>query len=208
MSAQPNVSLFQARPQINPEPPENFSSKDVSLADLEELERTLVQQPGGRWTTTQRFFFEALLSHPTLDPYWAAKQVGVKDRTDPVQSVRGGAHYLVRMLKKIPARIPMPDRQWMALAGYNVGFGHLEDARRLTQSQGGDRDKWSDVRQRLPLLSQKKYYSKLRYGYARGREPVNYVGNIRNYYDLLVWRDQERPRDLPDSAREQQRTPP
>lgn len=116
-----------------------------------------------------------------------AKQMGVDDRTDTEQSIMGGARYLVRMEQKIPDRIQEPDRTWLALAGYNVGFGHLEDARILTQRGGGDPDKWADVKRHLPLLSKKKYYKTVKHGFARGGEPVHYVDNIRNYYDLLVW---------------------
>ena len=76
----------------------------------------------------------------------------------------------------------------MALAAYNIGFGHLEDARIITQGRGGDPDKWSDVALNLPLLSESKWFNQARYGYARGREPVNYVRNVRSYYDVLVWR--------------------
>lgn len=117
-----------------------------------------------------------------------ARQLGIKNRTDPVDSTKGGASYIVKLKKKIPARIAEPDRTWMALAAYNVGFGHLEDARVLTQTRGGDPDQWSDVRESLPLLTQKKWYKKTKFGYARGHEPVLYVRNIRNYYDLLVWK--------------------
>ena len=116
-----------------------------------------------------------------------AEQMGVKDRNDPRQSIIGGAKYLRVVEKKIPARIERPNRLWLTLAGYNIGFGHLEDARILTERDGANPDLWLEVKQRLPLLSQKKYYKTLRYGAARGREPVNYVDNIRNYYDLLVW---------------------
>jgi membrane-bound lytic murein transglycosylase F len=116
-----------------------------------------------------------------------ADQVGVSDRNDPQQSIIGGARYLRIVEKKIPERIDPVNRLWFTLAGYNVGFGHLEDARILTEREGGNPDLWLDVKQRLPLLSQKKYYRTLRYGFARGSEPVNYVGNIRNFYDLLVW---------------------
>jgi membrane-bound lytic murein transglycosylase F len=116
-----------------------------------------------------------------------AVQVGVNDRNDPEQSIIGGARYLRVVEKKIPDRIDPVNRLWFTLAGYNVGFGHLEDARILTERDGGNPDLWIDVKQRLPLLAQKKYYRTLRYGYARGHEPVNYVDNIRNYYDLLVW---------------------
>lgn len=117
-----------------------------------------------------------------------SRQLGIENRNDPVDSTKGGASYLVKLKKKIPERIPEPDRTWMALAAYNVGFGHLEDARVLTQTLGGNPDQWSDVRESLPLLTQKEWYKKTKFGYARGHEPVLYVRNIRNYYDLLVWK--------------------
>ena len=116
-----------------------------------------------------------------------AKQLKIENRVDPQMSVHGGTEYLIAMHDKIPERISEPDRTWMALAAYNVGFGHLEDARILTQNAGDDPDLWRNVRKYLPLLSNKKWYEKTRFGYARGREPVVYVQNIRNYYDLLVW---------------------
>mgnify|MGYP005997959389 CR=1 FL=1 len=90
------------------------------------------------------------------------------------------------MLRKIPERITFPDRNWFALAGYNVGFGHLEDARILAQKQEMTADTWQSVKLSLPLLRQKKWYSQTRFGYARGYEPVRYVGNIRQYYAVLV----------------------
>lgn len=117
-----------------------------------------------------------------------AKQVKVTDRLDPEQSITGGARYLRIIEKKIPKRIEEPDRFWMTLAGYNVGFGHLEDARIITQRQGANPDKWADVKKHLPLLSRKKWYSTVKHGYARGQEPVNYVDNIRAYYELLKWK--------------------
>ena len=123
--------------------------------------------------------------------------LGLDDRTDPEQSVLGGARY-IRMLKdKLPERITDPDRTWLALAAYNVGYGHLEDARVLTQKRGGDPDKWMDVKEALPLLAQKKWYTQTRYGYARGHEPVRYVENIRSYYDILVWETERQP-EQPD----------
>jgi membrane-bound lytic murein transglycosylase F len=116
-----------------------------------------------------------------------ARQLGLGDRLDPEQSIDGGARYFLRMWNRIPERIPEPDRTWMALAAYNMGWGHLEDARVITQRQGGDPDSWADVGERLPLLGQEKYYSQTRYGYARGLEAQRYVRNIRNYFDILVW---------------------
>lgn len=116
-----------------------------------------------------------------------AEHLGVKDRTDPKASILGGARYVRIIQAKLPDRIRQPDRLWLALAGYNVGFGHLEDARILTQRQGGNPDRWEDVKRRLPLLAQKKFYKTLKRGYARGEEPVTYVENVRSYYDMLLW---------------------
>ena len=118
-----------------------------------------------------------------------ARQMGLTDRLDPRQSIEGGARYFLNLHGRIPARIDEPDRTWMALAAYNMGMGHLEDARVLTQRQGGDPDSWEDVNQRLDLLSQEKHYRTLRYGYARGFEAKQYVKNIQSYYETLVWMD-------------------
>ncbi len=116
-----------------------------------------------------------------------ATHLGVSDRLDPEQSIEGGARYFMQMRNRIPSRIPEPDRSWMALAAYNMGMGHLRDARKLTQKQGGNADRWQDVEERLALLSKEKYYRQTRYGYARGYEARQYVENIRSYYNTLVW---------------------
>lgn len=124
----------------------------------------------------------------TLD---TASDWDVSDRVDPEQSIRGGSRYFASLLNRIPARIGNPDRVWMAMAAYNIGMGHLEDARVLTERQGGNPDLWVDVKRRLPQLRQKKYYRTTRYGYARGDEAMQYVENIRRYYDSLVWLDEQ-----------------
>lgn len=116
-----------------------------------------------------------------------ARQLKVKNRMDPIESIFGGARYFSLSHNRIPDRITEPDRTWMALAAYNVGFGHLEDSRVLTAKLGKNPDKWIDVKKHLPLLSKKKWYSQTRHGYARGREPVKYVENIRKYFELLSW---------------------
>ena len=116
-----------------------------------------------------------------------ATAMGVTDRLDPEQSIEGGARYFLRMRERVPERIPEPDRSWMALAAYNIGWGHLEDARVLTQKQGGNPDRWSDIDERLDLLSKEKWYRQTKYGYARGYEARQYVNNIRSYYDTLIW---------------------
>ncbi len=126
-----------------------------------------------------------------------AKQMKVKNRLDPAQSIRGGARYFARVHKRVSKQIPEPDRTWFALAAYNVGLGHVEDARIITEQRGGDPDRWIDVRENLPLLARKKWYKQTKYGYARGWEPVKYVGNIRQYYDYLVGLESKELRALP-----------
>ena len=116
-----------------------------------------------------------------------AAQMGIKNRLKPESSIEGGARYFALRQKRIKESIEEPDRTWMALASYNVGAGHLEDARIITEQQGNDPDKWVDVKQTLPLLAKRKWYKKTKHGYARGWEPVRYVENIRSYYDVLRW---------------------
>src|SRR5690606_25074849 len=94
-------------------------------------------------------------------------------------------------------RIAEPDRTWLTLAAYNIGMGHLEDARRLTNKLGKDPDKWTDVKEALPLLAKRQYYEKAKHGYLQGREPVRYVQAIRYYYNLLTWNDIAKRRTPP-----------
>lgn len=129
-----------------------------------------------------------------------SRDMGIKSRLDPEQSISGGAKYFSGLLKRIPDRIQSPDRIWFAMAAYNVGLGHLEDARVITEQQGGNPDMWVDVKKRLPLLRQKKFYRKTRYGYARGNEAVTYVDNIRRYYDTLVWLKEQQPQVLEEAV--------
>ena len=115
-----------------------------------------------------------------------ARAMGVKSRLDPQQSIFGGARYMNRLLTgRFAEEVQEPDRSWLALAAYNVGRGHLHDAQTLAREHGLNPHLWSDVKQVLPLLSDKRYYSKLKYGYARGNEPVRYVQRIRDYQLIL-----------------------
>ena len=116
-----------------------------------------------------------------------AKDLGIEKRTDAAQSIRGGAQYLHELSEKFPSDMNKQDRLWLTLAAYNVGLGHVRDAQLITKQLGGNPNKWVDVKENLPLLSMKRWYQKTRHGYARGKEPVSYVENIRSYYDILHW---------------------
>jgi membrane-bound lytic murein transglycosylase F len=115
-----------------------------------------------------------------------ADRMRLTDRLDPRQSILAGAKYLVELRDSLPARIHEPDRTWFALAAYNIGLGHLEDARKLTQRRGGNPDLWLNVKKTLPLLSRYEYYSTLKHGFCRGGEALVLTENIRNYYDILA----------------------
>ncbi len=115
-----------------------------------------------------------------------AASLGIEDRLDPEQSIRGGAQYLANMMQKVPDSIPKDERIWFALTAYNMGYAHMLDARALTAIQKGNPDSWVDVKLRLPMLSQPHYYRQTRYGFARGQQAYNYVENIRRYEMSLV----------------------
>lgn len=115
-----------------------------------------------------------------------ARQLGVPDRLDARASINAAGRYLRELKGKLPARIGEPDRTWLALAAFNIGIAHLEDARVLAQKQKLNPDLWSDVRKALPLLAQPEYYADTKYGYARGGMPVAFVDRVRAYYAILL----------------------
>ena len=115
-----------------------------------------------------------------------ARHLGVADRLDPRESIFGAARYLRDLKSRLPARIGEPDRTWLALAAFNIGLGHLEQARVIAQRQRLNPDLWHDVRQALPLLSVPEHYEHSKLGYARGGMPVSFVGRVRSYYDVLL----------------------
>lgn len=114
-----------------------------------------------------------------------ADRLKVKDRLDPRESILGGARYLGVLADTLPPRIPEPDRTWLALAAYNLGIGHLEDARINAQRMGLSPDHWQDVKLALPGLADPATHQRLKHGYARGHEAMQFVDNVRNYHDIL-----------------------
>jgi membrane-bound lytic murein transglycosylase F len=120
-----------------------------------------------------------------------AEAMGIKDRANPQQSIFAGARYLAEVREMVPDRIPEPDRTWFTIAAYNVGFGHLEDARVLAQMDGKNPDSWTDVRDELPRLAEARWFTKVRRGYARGWEPVQFVDRVQRYLTLLEWQPGE-----------------
>ena len=114
-----------------------------------------------------------------------AKEMGIKYRTNATSSVYGGAKYFRKTYDRIPKEVKGVDRYKFAYAAYNVGMGHLYDARSLAKKLGKNPNQWKDLKTILPLLSKKKYYRHLKHGYARGQEPVDYVDAIYEYHVIL-----------------------
>jgi membrane-bound lytic murein transglycosylase F len=114
-----------------------------------------------------------------------AEFMGLEDRLDVETSIFAGTQYLASLHRRMGEAVPEPDRTLMALAAYNIGFGHLQDARILARRLGKSENSWHGVRSVFPLLQQKKYYSTLDHRYARGNEAVIYVDRIRTYYHML-----------------------
>ncbi len=113
-----------------------------------------------------------------------AQEMEIENRLDPEQSIMGGVRYL-RKLYDLYDSTQGLDRLLFALAAYNVGKGHVLDARRLASTMNLDPNKWSSLEKTLPLLSNRRYYKKSRFGYCRGSEPVFHVQSILTYYDIL-----------------------
>jgi len=184
---------------------------DKRLSKYEELFREAAASTGADWKLLAAMSYQESHWNPSAVSHTGvrglmmltrrtAEAVNVTDRTDPEESIRGGALYLQQLHERLDDNISEPDRTWLALAAYNVGYGHLEDARAIVRQQRGNPDSWLDVKQALPLLAKKEYYQRTKYGYARGWEPVRYVENIRTYYQILQWTgtDDEAPEEDSD----------
>ncbi|MDM8538895.1 membrane-bound lytic murein transglycosylase MltF [Desulfobacterales bacterium HSG17] len=113
-----------------------------------------------------------------------AKSLGVTRIWDPEQNIQAGVRHLA-YLYQLFDKAHGEDRQHIAFAAYNIGQGHIYDARQLARKKGLDPNKWDSLEVTLPLLMQKKYYQKAKYGYCRGIEPIRYIRQILMYHDIL-----------------------
>lgn len=114
-----------------------------------------------------------------------AREVGVTDPWDPEDNVAGGARYFQWLENQWVNDIADPDQRLrFILASYNVGRGHVQDAQRLAEAHGDDPDNWEQVSHWLLQKSKREYFTHpvVRFGYARGLEPVTYVQKILDRY--------------------------
>lgn len=108
------------------------------------------------------------------------------DRNDPAQSIQGAARYINWLSERLPDQIEQPDRTWLALASYNLGPGHVDDAMSLAAERGLNPYRWRDLKLILPLLEDKELAKKTKFGSARGSEALVHVTRVRGFYQLLT----------------------
>ena len=116
-----------------------------------------------------------------------ARSLGVEKIDEPAGSIRAGVKYMDWLRDRFDDALPLTERLWFSLAAYNAGIGHVHDARRLASKLGKDPDKWFDnTEQAMLLLANKQYAKKARYGFVNGKEPVNYVREIKQRFEAYV----------------------
>jgi membrane-bound lytic murein transglycosylase F len=113
-----------------------------------------------------------------------ARSLDVSDVFDPVQNINGGVQHLKKLYQYFDGA-KGKDRLLISLAAYNIGQGHISDARKLAKKKGLDPNKWESLAKTLPLLRYRKYYKNSQYGFCRGNEPIRYIKQIMIYYDVL-----------------------
>lgn len=169
---------------------------DERLPDYEKAIRRAARQNGLSWqllaaVAYQESHWDPHAKSPTgvrgfmMLTKQTARQLGVTNRLDPLESIDAAARYLADLKSRIPVSVEEPDRTWFALAAWNMGLGHVYDARALAARLGRDRDSWTDLRRVLPLLSNAAYAEGLKHGPARGGQAVHFVQQVRTYMHIL-----------------------
>jgi membrane-bound lytic murein transglycosylase F len=172
--------------------------EETALSPYDGLVRKYADQFGFDWRMVVAQMYQESRFNPEAKS-WAgalglmqvmprtAKQMGIERLKDPETGLRAGMKYLNWLRDRFDPDLPVADRTWFVLAAYNAGIGHVQDARRLARSKGWDANRWFDnVEQSILLLSQREYATKAKHGYVRGREPVQYVREIRERYQAYL----------------------
>lgn len=189
--------FFGYLPEINRHALTAFADRvETKLPRIEKMLRRIAEEEGIDWRMLAAISYQESHWNPNaVSPTGVrgmmmltqatAREMGVSNRTDMEQSLRGGARYFLRLLDKVDQRIAPAERELFALAAYNMGPAHVQDARRIAEMRGANPDLWADVEKQLPLLTKRSWYSRTRYGYARGYETLGFVNRIRQYHRYL-----------------------
>ncbi len=168
---------------------------NTSLSNYDQYIKTYSQQYGFDWRLITAQMYSEIRFRPNIRSSQGAiglmqvmtntgKQLKLRKLTDPETNIHAGVKYMHWLSSKFEPELAVADRTWFTLASYNAGLGHVLDARRLAEKQGLNKDRWfGNVEKAMLLLSKKHHYSKARYGYVRGREPVGYVRKIKDLYE-------------------------
>lgn len=178
---------------------EFFSITGSRLTPYDDLLKRYGREHGFDW----RLLASLMYQESRFDPHavsWAGaqgvmqlmpatgRQFGVRNPFNPHQNIKAGVRYLSYLNKFWLERFDLQDdeeRLKFVLASYNVGPGHVADARRLAEKYDHDPDVWhGNVAKFIRKKAQRKYFTDpvVRYGYARGEEPFQYVTKIMNRY--------------------------
>ena len=189
--------FFGYLPEINRKALRAFAARaEKQLPRLQPLMRRIASEEGIDWHLLAAMSYQESHWNPgavsrkgaagmmMLTPE-AASEVGVRDRRNMEQSLRGGARYFRKLMDGLDGDISPADRELFALAAYNMGPAHLADARKLAGLRAKNPDLWSDVEDQLPLLAKREWHVHTEYGYARGLETASFVNGVRQYHRFL-----------------------
>ena len=195
--------FFGYLPEINRKALTAFAERvETHLPRFEKMLREIGAEEGIDWRLLAAISYQESHWNPRAVSYTGvkgmmmltqatAREVGVTDRTNIQQSLRGGARYFLKLLEQVSEDIAPSERELFALAAYNMGPAHVEDARRIAEMRGADPNVWADVEKQLPLLTKRAWHSRTRHGYARGYETMSFVSRIRQYHRFLEHHDEE-----------------
>ncbi len=168
------------------------------LSPYDELIKKYARQYGQDWRLITAQMYQESKFDPQATSWVGARgllqimpdtgrELGFTDLHDPEENIHAGVKYLSQLVNRFDSNIPIEERMRFALASYNVGYGHVLEARRLAREKGWNPDQWfGHVEQAMRLLAKPAYHERSRYGFCRCGQPVHYVGNIQHRYDAYV----------------------
>ena len=168
------------------------------LSPYDELVKKYARQYGQDWRLITAQMYQESKFDPQATSWVGARglmqimpvtghELGFTNLDDPEENIHAGVKYLSQLVNRFDSNIPIEERTRLALAAYNVGYGHVLDARRLAREKGWNPDRWfGHVEQAMRLLAKPAYHERARYGFCRCGQPVHYVGNIQSMYDAYV----------------------
>jgi len=175
---------------------EFLSLNGDKISEYDDLIKTYAEKLGWDWRMLAAMVFQESRFNPRAES-WAgakgllqimpatAKAVGVTDRGNPQQSIRGGTEYLDQLYEDFSEIPDSLERMKFSMAAYNCGYYHIKDAQYLAEKNNLDPQVWDDNVEKMVLaLTYPDHYNQsgVKYGYVRGIEPVTYVRQIFERY--------------------------